>query len=404
MPPGALGPALRKVGRGLVKTRALALYRRPDGKAGVRNHVLVLGVNGLAVRVTERIARLVPGVVCVTTGNGRGQIEPDLSVHLEQLVGLASSPNIAAVLIVGVDDGVTDFVVGRIAATGKPVQGVSFAETHEDVLAVQEIGVRRLVQLVHAASRCRRTSGALSDLFVGVECGHSDATSGIASNRVIGAAVDMLVDQGATVVVGETVEWLGAEHLLARRAREPSIGQAIVDAVKRREDIAAASGKSLTGNNPGEENIRGGLSTIEEKSLGAVVKSGTRPIDGVLGLTERPRRSGLYMMDGPAFSPESITGFNAIGAQMILFSTGPGNSFASAISPTIKITAQKETSRRLREQIDLDTSSLFEGIEPLETAAQRVIDLIAEVSEGTLTWGEVLGEGFELPTRIRGSL
>ena len=387
-----------------MKKRALSLYRRPDGSAGVRNHVLALGVNGLALRVTERIARLVPGVVCVATGNGRGQIEPDLGVHIEQLIGLACSPNVAAVLVVGVDAGITDLVVSRVAATGKAVQGISFAEAREDVLAVQEIGVRRLVQLVHAASRCRRVPGDLSDLFVGVECGHSDATSGIASNRVIGAAVDLLVDQGATVVVGETVEWLGAEHLLARRARNPSIGQSIIDAVKRREDIAAASGKSLTGNNPGEENIRGGLSTIEEKSLGAVVKSGTRPIDGLLGLTERPRRHGLYLMDGPAFSPESITGFNAIGAQMVLFSTGPGNSYASAISPTIKITAQKETSRRLREQIDFDASSLFDGTEPLEAVTQRAIDMIAEVSEGTLTWGEVLGEGFELPTRVRGSL
>ena len=391
-------------GNGPVKARALSLYRRADGAAGVRNYVLVLGINGLALRVTERIASLVPGVVCVATASGRGQIEPDLSSHFEQLIGLALNPNVAAVLVVGVDDSKTDFVVGRIAASGKPVQGVSFAEAHEDALAVQEIGVRRLVQLAHAASRCRREPGALSDLFVGVECGHSDATSGIASNRVIGATVDALIDQGATVVIGETVEWLGAEHLLVKRSREPAIGQAIVDAVKRREEIAAASGKSLTGNNPGEENIRGGLSTIEEKSLGAVLKSGTRTIDGLLGLTERPARKGLYMMDGPAFSPESITGFAAVGAQIMLFSTGPGNSYASTISPTIKITAQVETVSRLREQIDFDASAVFSGEEPLDAAARRVIDTIAEVSEGALTWGEILGEGFELPTRIRGSL
>jgi altronate dehydratase large subunit len=396
--------SVAKGGNRPVKPRALSLYRRADGAAGIRNYVLVLGINGLALRVTERIASLVPGVVCVATGSGRGQIEPDMSSHFEQLIGLACNPNIAAVLVVGVDDSKTDFVVGRIAASGKPVQGVSFAEAHEDVLAVQEIGVRRLVQLVHAASRCRREPASLSDLFVGVECGHSDATSGIASNRVIGATVDALIDQGASVVVGETVEWLGAEHLLVKRSREPATGQAIIDAVKRREDIAAASGKSLTGNNPGEENIRGGLSTIEEKSLGAVLKSGTRPIDGLLGLTERPARKGLYMMDGPAFSPESITGFNAVGAQIVLFSTGPGNSYASTVSPTIKITAQIETSRRLREQIDFDASAVFSGEEPLDTAAQRVIDTIAEISEGALTWGEILGEGFELPTRIRGSL
>jgi altronate dehydratase large subunit len=383
---------------------ALSLFRRPDGAAGVRNHVLVLGVNGLALRVAERIARTIPGAICVASGNGRGQIEPDLTSHLEQLAGLGGNPNVAAVLVVGVDAATTDFMVSRIAATGKPTQGVSFSEAKEDVLAVQELGVRRLAQLAHAASRIRRESGSLADLFVGVECGHSDATSGIASNRVIGATVDALVDAGATVVVGETVEWLGAEHLLARRARTSEIGEAILQAVKRREDVAAASGRSLTGNNPGEENIRGGLSTIEEKSLGAIIKSGSRPIDGLLGLTERPARRGLYMMDGPAFSPESITGFNAIGAQLVLFSTGPGNSYASALSPTIKITAQRETSSRLPAQIDVDVSGVFSGDDPLDAAAQRLIDAIADVAEGSLTWGEVLGEGFELPTRIRGSL
>jgi altronate dehydratase large subunit len=387
----------------VLKKPALSVYRRPGGAVGVRNYVLVLGINGLAVRAAERIAR-VPGTVCVAASNGRGQIEPDLTLYLEQLIGLACNPNVAAVLVVGVDAATTDFVVDRIAASGKPVQGVSFTEAQEDILTIQEIGVRRLVQLVRAASRCRRENGDLTDLFVGVECGHSDATSGIASNRVIGAAVDALVDLGATLVVGETVEWLGAEHLLAKRARNKVIGEAIVAAVKGREDLATASGKSLTGNNPGEENIRGGLTTIEEKSLGAIVKSGTRPIDGVVGLTERPRAKGLYLMDGPAFSPESITGFNAIGTQIVLFSTGPGNSFASAIAPTIKVTAQRETSRRLREQIDFDASDVFANTESVEAAAQRLIGTIVDIAEGTLTWGEVIGEGFELPTRIRGSL
>jgi altronate dehydratase large subunit len=384
--------------------RIVSVYRRPGGAVGVRNHVLVLGINGLALRVAERIARAVPGTTCVSTANGRGQVEPDLGLHLAQLIGIARNPNVAAVLVVGVDAATTDDMTAQIATSGKPVQGVSFSETHEDVLAVQDLGARRLVQLAHGASRCRREDGDLSELFVGVECGHSDASSGIAGNRVIGAAVDTLVDQGATVVVGETVEWLGAEHLLARRARNEAVGQAILEAVRRREAIAAASGRSLTGNNPGEENIRGGLSTIEEKSLGAVIKSGTRPIEGLLGLTEPPPRKGLYLQDGPAFSPESITGFNAIGTQLVLFSTGPGNSFASAISPTIKVTAQKAAMARLKEQIDFDASDVCAGTEAVDAAAARLIDTIAEVANGALTWGEVVGEGLEVLTRVRGSL
>ena len=168
--------------------------------------------------------------------------------------------------------------------------------------------------------------------------------------------------------------------------------------------MAADSGRSLTGNNPGEENIRGGLSTIEEKSLGAVIKSGTRPIDGLVGVAEHPGKSGLYLMDGPSFSPESMTGFAASGAQLMLFTTGPGNSFASALAPTIKITAQAETSRRLVEQIDFDASVVGTETGMLHEVADRLFDTILDIAGGTLTWGEVLGEGLEVPTRVRGSL
>ena len=272
------------------------------------------------------------------------------------------------------------------------------------MLAVLDHGIRLGASLALAASRCRRESVPLSSLIVAVECGHSDATSGIASNPVVGATVDRLVDAGASVIVGETVEWLGAEHLLARRARTKAIGERILVAVHARESMAAASGRSLTGNNPGEENIRGGLSTIEEKSLGAIAKSGSRPIDGVLAVAERPAAPGLYLMDGPAFSPEWMTGFAAAGVQLMLFTTGPGNSFASALAPTIKVTARAETAKRLVTQIDFDASPALAGAETPAQAADRLLATIRDVAEGTLTYGEVLGEGLEVPTRVRGSL
>lgn len=379
-------------------------YRRPGGGIGVRNHVLVLGINGLALRAAERISRAVGGSLCVATTAGRGHIEPDLALHLDQLVGLGCNANVAAVLVVGVDAETALGVAERIAATGKPVETVTFAELHEDVLAVVDQGIRRAAALVRLASRCRREPVPIRGLTVGVECGHSDATSGIASNPVVGAAVDRLVDLGAAVIVGETVEWLGAEHLLAQRSRDPAIGARIVAAVRDREDMAAESGRSLTGNNPGEENIRGGLSTIEEKSLGAVIKSGSRPIDGVLAVAERPASSGLYLMDGPSFSPDSMTGFAAAGAQLMLFTTGPGNSFASAVAPTIKITAKRETAERLREQIDFDASGVLVGEETVAEAGDRLLAATRDVAEGTLTFGEILGEGLEAPTRVRGSL
>jgi altronate dehydratase large subunit len=320
------------------------------------------------------------------------------------MLGLALNPNVGATLLVGVDEQTTVGYRAALAAAGRPVEAVSFAETGEDAFAVMDLGCRRLARLARAASEARRAPAPLSALTVAVECGHSDATSGIASNRVLGAAVDRLVDLGATVIVGETVEWLGAEHLLAARARTAETGAAIVAAVAGREAMVAASGASLTGNNPGEENIRGGLSTMEEKALGAVAKAGSRPIDGLLALTERPKGPGLWLMDAPAFSPVSLTGFAAVGAQLMLFSTGPGNSYGSAIAPTVKLSANAATAARLTEQIDFDASPVFRGEETADAAAGRLMALVGEIAGGTLTWAEALGEGLEVPARLRGGL
>ena len=383
---------------------AISGYRRPDGRLGVRNYTLVLGINGLASRVAERISRQISGAICAATTSGRGQVEPDLSSHHDQLVGLGANPNVGAVLVVGVDRGAAEQVAGRIAATGKPVDMVTFAEAEEDVLAVLELGIRRAAMLVMRAAQPASEPGSLADLVVGVECGHSDSSSGISANPVVGAAVDRLVDHGATVILGETIEWLGAEHLLARRARTPGVARDILAAVERREQRALAAGKSLTGNNPGEENIQGGLSTIEEKSLGAVIKSGTRSIESLLGLAQRPGGPGLHLMDGPSFSPESLTGFAAAGAQAMLFTTGPGNSFVSAVAPTLKITGRPGTAARLAHQIDFDASAAFLGTRSVAETADALVETLIAVCNGKPTWGEILGEGLEVPTRLLGSL
>jgi altronate dehydratase large subunit len=379
-------------------------FVRADGRVGIRNHVLVLGVNGLATRVAERIGRALPGVLAVASHHGRGQVEPDIACHRAQMLGLALNPNVGAVLVVGVDEEATEAYRDAIAAGGRPVDAVSFAESGEDAFGVMDLGCRRAARLARLASAARRVPAPFAALTVAIECGHSDATSGIAGNPVMGATVDRLLDLGATVIVGETVEWLGAEHLLAARARTPAVGAAIVAAVAGREAMVAASGASLTGNNPGEENIRGGLSTMEEKALGAISKAGSRPIDGLIAIAERPHGAGLWLMDGPAFSPESLTGFVAAGAQLVLFSTGPGNSYASALAPTIKVTANAGTAARLTEQIDFDASAVFHGVESAAAAAGRLLELAVEVAGGTLTWAEALGEGLEVPARLRGSL
>jgi altronate dehydratase large subunit len=224
------------------------------------------------------------------------------------------------------------------------------------------------------------------------------------ANPTAGAAADLLVDAGARVVFGETVEWLGAEHLLAKRAATPAVGKAIVAAVARREAAVAGTGHELTGNNPGQENIRGGLSTIEEKSLGAVAKGGTRPITGVLAIGEAPQAAGLYVMDAPAFSPESLTGFAASGANLMLFTTGAGNSFCNALAPTIKISARPDTVARLGHQIDFDASAALAGRRVPAELGPGLVDLIHAVASGERTWGEILHEGEEAFARVGGSL
>jgi altronate dehydratase large subunit len=379
-------------------------YLRADGSVGVRNHVLVVSILGLVNRVAARIADSVAGTLLVETPYGRGQYGADKTLHRAVLGGLCLNPNVAAVLIVGADRRAVDDIAAFAASGGKPVRIVALDDTHEDSLAASAAGIRIAGELVHAASRLQRTRQPASRLFLGVECGHSDATSGLVANPVAGSCVDRLVDAGGTAVVGETVEWLGAEHILARRAATPMVAEAIVAAVLRREAEVAASGQSLTGNNPGSENIRGGLSSIEEKSLGAIAKTGARPIRGLLQVAERPSVPGLHLMDGPSFSPESLTGFAASGAQLMLFTTGAGNSFCSAIAPTVKITGRPQTAKLLPDQIDFDASAAFLGREDIGPLGERLFETVLAVASGAATWGEIHGEGGEAFVRVGASM
>jgi altronate dehydratase large subunit len=379
-------------------------YARPDGRVGVRNHVLVLSINGLANRAAQRIAAAVLGVVLVTTPYGRGQYGEDKSLHRRQLIGLARNPNVAAVLIVGVDRPSADDIAGAVSSGGKPVEVLTLDDTHEDALALSALGVRAAGRLLRDASRQHRSIQPAGALFMGVECGHSDATSGIGANPVAGACVDRLVDSGGTAVIGEAIEWLGAERLVAQRASSARVGKAIVQAVLRREKRLVDDHIDLTGNNPGTENIRGGLSTIEEKSLGAIAKTGARSIAGLLGHAETPKRKGLYLMDGPSFSPESLTGFAAAGAQIMLFTTGPGNSFCSLLAPTIKITGRSDTATRLDDQIDFDAGPVLAGTESVDAAGERLFRYVLATASGLLTFGEAHGEGAEVFTRTGPSM
>ena len=388
-----------------MRQRTFLGFSRRSGRAGVRNHTLVLAINGLIGATARRVAEAIPEVRLVATPYGRGQIGPDKEAHFRQLIGIGANPNVAAVLVLGVDRKSADLVASGIGALcDKPLEVLTLDDTGEDAMELAARATRLGAGLSRAASANRRRPLPVSELFLGLECGHSDATSGLAANPLVGAVADRLVDAGGTAVIGETIEWLGAEQVLGARAADPATGRAIEKAVLSREAAVAAIGEDLLGNNPGEENIRGGLSTIEEKSLGAIAKAGGRPIRSLLELAQPPGAPGLHVMDGPSFSPESMTGFVAGGAQMILFTTGPGNSFCSLLAPTVKISANPQANGRLTEQIDFDAGAIFAGTETVDEAADRLFDAVIEFASGTLTWGEAVGEGAECFARLGGSL
>jgi altronate dehydratase large subunit len=384
--------------------KTFAGYRREDGRAGVRNHVLVLSPTGLTSAAAQRIASLVRGSVCVSSGYGRGQVAADAQLHFATLAGLALHPNVAATLVVSASDETTAAYVDAIAATGKRASGLSLPGCNEDALALVDAGVRIATRMVRDASAQRRVACAVSDLCIGVECGHSDASSGLVCNPLVGRTMEMVVQAGGQAMFSETVEWTGAEHLLARRAVDDGVAARILGAVVGREAMVRDAGGDIRAQNPGPQNRAGGLSTIEEKALGAISKGGNQPIRGLLQPAERPQGPGLFVMDTPYFSPESMTAMVASGAQLVVFTTGAGNSYCSLIAPTMKVSANPQACARLTEQIDLDATALFLGTATIDAMAGLAADRLLDFASGTLTFGEIVGEGGEVVSRLGPSM
>jgi altronate dehydratase large subunit len=379
-------------------------YRRSDGRVGIRNHVLILSPTGLTMAAAQRAASQVRGSICIASGYGRGQIGPDARLHFATLTGLACHPNVAATVVLAPSQDIEAAYVDAIAKSGKPVVGLNLPAFHEDALTLADAALRHAARLVRDASELRREPCSLSELCLAVECGHSDATSGLVCNPAAGTLADAVVDAGGQVIVSETLEWTGAEHVLARRAATPEVALAIRAAVRKREDLALAAGADVRAQNPGPQNRTGGLTTIEEKALGAVAKGGHRTIRGVLGAAERPSAPGLYLMDTPYFSPESITAMAAAGAQLVLFTTGPGNSYSSLVAPTLKVCANPSACDRLTEQVDVALDSAIRDDADPVRSGRRLLERMLSTASGTLTFGEILGEGAEVVSRLGPSL
>ena len=363
-------------------------YPRENGTIGVRNWVAVMSVMDNCNPVTRAICAQVDGTIPVTTLFVRGQYGRDLEIAYDTLAGMGRNPNIAAVLLVGLEEQTTEEVARRIRSSGKPVAAVCL-QPGGTINGVAE-GVRRALRLVVGASNVRRRSCPASALTIGVECGGSDTTSGLTCNPVIGRLADRLVDAGGTVVISETSEFFGAEHLFAGRAADPAVGKAFTDMIVRLEREAISRGLDIRGTNPTPDNMRGGLTTIEEKALGAMAKSGTSPLRGVLSYGQAPSGTGLHFLDAPAAAVENLTGMAAAGCQLIFFGTGVGNPIGNMVSPTVKVSGNVNTLRTMPENIDFDASDILEKGTSIGAIGDRLYGYAMEVASGTRTSSEVL--------------
>jgi altronate dehydratase large subunit len=364
-------------------------YERADGSAGIRNLVAVVSVMDNCNPVTRAIAAAVQGTIPVTTLFVRGQLGRDLDITLKTLAGLATNPNIAGVVLIGLEPGMTSELAKRIEPAGRPLEIITIQDAGGTIEATAK-GTRAAARLVRTASRQHRAPVSLAKLVVGVECGGSDTTSGLASNPAIGIVADRLAAQGARIIISETSEFFGAEHLFADRAADAATRECFLKEVRDFEQGIMALGIDLRGSNPTPDNIRGGLTTIEEKALGAMAKAGSSPLVGVLSYSERPKKAGLHFMSTPAPAVESLTGLAAGGCQLCLFSTGVGNPIGSVVSTTIKVTGNRNTIETFSDNIDFDVTDILEKGESVDSAGGRLFDYTMSVAAGELTTSEIL--------------
>ena len=369
-------------------------YRRPDGRVGVRNHLLVVPTVICSAVVAERIAAAVAPVgTALPHLAGCGQLGPDMTVTHDTLAAYCGHPNVGAVIVVAL--GCEQVVAQRLADEArrhqKPAAVIAIQNEGGTVRATNK-GIAIARDMVGVLSQAERTRCDVSSLVLSVKCGGSDYTSGLASNPAVGRVADTLVDRGGAVVLGEIAEIMGAEHLLAARAATAEAATHLLRVVSRVEAEAIALGLDIRGTQPSPGNIRGGLTTIEEKSLGATHKAGERTrLEEVVGYAAPITKRGLTVMDTPGLDVEAVTGMVGGGAQVVLFTTGLGTPTGNPVAPVIKITGNSRTATMMADNIDVDVSGIISDAESLDGAARRVFDELTAVCSGQPTAAERLG-------------
>ncbi len=364
-------------------------YHRPDGQVGSRNYVAVIPSVVCVNEVVEAIVAQTTNSTGFFHHQGCCQLQPDLDIVTESLIGLGKNPNTGAALVVSLGCEGTDVkrIVEEIRQSGKPVELVEVQEIGGTSAAIAD-GINKAQKLAMQITGMQRAEADLSTFTMGIKCGGSDATSGLASNCVIGYVADKVIDAGGNVIFGETTEFIGAEHILARRAVTPQVGQDILDLVLAMENRAKSVGVDMRKGQPTPGNIKGGLSSIEEKSLGAIVKSGTHPIQGVLDYTAMPPHQGLWIKDTPGREIEVLTGMAIAGAQCMMFSTGRGAPQGFPTVPVIKICGNPHTYERMSRDMDVNAGRIIEGKASIEEVGEELLAQLLRVLSGEVTKGE----------------
>ena len=377
-------------------------WRRENGRVGVRNHVVLLPLDDLSNAACEAVANNIKGTLALPHAYGRLQFGEDLDLHFRTLIGIGSNPNIAAVVVIGIEDGWTQRVVDGIAKTGKPVTGFGIEGTG-DIMTIAKAS-RVAKDYLQWASELQRETCPIKDLWVSTKCGESDTTTGLASCPTVGNMYDKLIPLGLTGVFGETSEITGAEHLCKARAASPEIGEKFMATWQAYMDevIEPFKTSDLSESQPTKGNIAGGLTTIEEKALGNLEKIGRdcTYID-VLEPAEAPAKGpGLYFMDTSSAAAECVTLMAAAGYVVHTFPTGQGNVIGNPVVPVIKITGNPRTVRTMSEHVDVDVSGVLRREMTIPQAGDTLIDMIVRTANGRLTAAEALGHREFVMTKL----
>lgn len=363
-------------------------YRRPDGRFGCRNHVAIIPVDDLSNSAAEGVASLVRGTMALPHPYGRLQFGEDLALTFRTLAGAGRNPNVAAAIVIGIEPNWTERIVREIARTGKPVDGFSI-ERAGDLKTIAD-AARKAKEFVQYATELKREPFTVRELTMSTKCGESDTTSGLASNPTVGRTFERLADAGATLIFGETTEVTGGEDLIMEQCATPQIASQFKAAFDDYQKLVASQGVDLLGSQPTEGNIRGGLTTIEEKALGNIQKMGRCPIAGFLQPAEEPPTPGLHFMDSSSAAAEMVTLCAAAGSIVHFFTTGQGNIIGNPLIPVIKLCANPLTVATMSEHIDVDLTGLLRIEIHLDQAADLTLAMLERTINGRMTAAEVL--------------